>query len=995
MKSGKYEIRPGEVSPRVALLQKSLAALGAAVAPDEVESCTLGKDTEAKLREIQSRAGIDREDRPPADPATQHAINAKLKESGLAENKRSFTVSGTVTDVSGQPVPGLQVLAYDVDLRGIRVRREAETVSELKPSDGFDVLGEDVTDPRGAYSITFYDWHVGRAERGAADVVTFGVEEKKRIVARSRIVRTEDYVDDSFVRDLDLVVVAPDDDRTEYERLRSLLDPFLRESKVKLESLTGADEEIAFTASELRVEAAQVATVTDATELVRALAGPAVRSKRGREGGGGGGGRDKPRRAAAGDKPPKGDGDVELAYGLAREGVPLKWSAIARRSAAEITAAIKEAAETRTIAKMDGETVGAFVEKLRAAAAGYALDEEIPGGATIGELLAPVLPEAKLRQAYAQAVSTFEGDSPAEFWTQHLPAQEAFKGQAELVAGVEVAMQLNAISGGHQPLVEALVVDKEVRSVDDLLALSRDDWREAVARAGVPDQPEADEQEQAQFAEFLASTIDAAYPTRRVAQLVADKRVRIPDEQVAAGVSAVLTSSDGFDIATSRVTDFEDLIEEHAGERAPEVASELKTLQRIFQVSTSPSVMEALHERSLDSAHSIVSIPRKSFVATYGDALGGVETAFAVHQRAAHVAGRAEMAAAKLMEIVREDAPFTVLGGEERSAAIEFLSGVLPSYTQLVGGLSMCECRDCSSVFSPSAYLVELLRFLWRGEPNDDGNTPLDIFNQRRPDVVHLPLTCENAKTILPYVDLANEVMERYIASGSLNGFTGYDTGDATEAELRAHPQNSDVEAYRTLSEADYPFTLPYHQPLDVIRAYSDQLGASRYDVMRALHPEPDTEETRAIAAEALRFSPEEYALLTDEKFDGTASATPLHEAYGYAAAGDLRPARRARADGALGRELPAARRSGQDAVREPAPAHARPARGSRRGGLDPARRLLRQAEGHPEGTLNPATDADITAALGTYNDRRPTELTAEQLGSWVGATTSTTSARW
>ncbi|MET3934840.1 neuraminidase-like domain-containing protein [Arthrobacter sp. OAP107] len=966
MKISKYNIPTGEASPRVALLHKSLAALGIPIDPEEIESRTLGKDTETKLREIQSRAGIDREDRPPADSVTQNAIEVRLQESGVTEARRSFTVSGTVNDLDGQPVSNVEVLAYDLDLQGIWGRRKADTVADLQRSNGFDVLGEDITDSQGSYSITFYDWHLAFPERGTADlgergnadVVTFAVDDAERIVARSRVVHTDDYANESFVPDLELVVMAPRDDRTEYEKLRSHLDPFLDERKLSLDNLTGADAEIRYLAGQMPVEPAQIAAVTDARQFTHALNGEGD--------------------ALAGNS------DVELAYGLVREGVWLRWSTIAQLSAPELTTAIKKKVADHTITNKDDQTIRTFVEKLHASTTGHALDEETPNGVPIRELLAPALPDQEQRQAYAQAVATFEGENLAEFWSDHLPSQEEFQNKPELIARVKLTMQLTAITNGHQPLIETLLVDNDVRSEKDLLALSRDDWREAVARAGVPDHPEANEQAKEKFADFLASTIDAAYPTHRVAQLITDGRVRIPDAQIAAGVSAVLTGSD-FDIAMTKVTDFNNVIIEHAGEHAAAVATELKKLQRIYQVSTSPTVMETLYAHGLDSAHNIMSIPRKSFIATYGETLGGTETALAVYQRAMHVAGRAEMAAAKLAEIVRQDAPSTVLSGDERSEAIEFLSKALPTYTELVGGVSMCECSDCSSVFSPSAYLVELLRFLWRGVPNDNGDTPLDIFNQRRPDIVHLLLTCENAKKILPYVDLVNEIMEYYTASGSLNGFTGYDTGDATEAELRAHPQNSDVAAYRVLAEAIYPFTLPYHQPLDVIRAYSSQLGVSRYDVMRALRPEPTTEEVRAIAAECLRFSPQQYALLTDEKLDGTASAVPLHEAYGYVVAGDVEN---------LHAVLDLMARTGvsyQQLVDLISVRFVNPHRQT----LDLVEDLVAAASIPPtvfydklkaiaEGTLDAATDMDVMAALAVYNDGRPDGLSAEQLGNWL-----------
>jgi len=38
------------------------------------------------------------------------------------------------------------------------------------------------------------------------------------------------------------------------------------------------------------------------------------------------------------------------------------------------------------------------------------------------------------------------------------------------------------------------------------------------------------------------------------------------------------------------------------------------------------------------------------------------------------------------------------------------------------------------------------------------------MLDKRRPDLVHLPLTCENTNTPLPYLDLVNEVLEQAVA---------------------------------------------------------------------------------------------------------------------------------------------------------------------------------------------------------------------------------------
>ena len=115
----------------------------------------------------------------------------------------------------------------------------------------------------------------------------------------------------------------------------------------------------------------------------------------------------------------------------------------------------------------------------------------------------------------------------------------------------------------------------------------------------------------------------------------------------------------------------------------------------------------------------------------------------------------------------------------------------------LFQNMDYCSCQDCNSVFSPAAYLVELLEFLdLTGEPHDKQN-PIDVLLGRRPDLQHIQLSCENTNVALPYVDLVNEVLEYYVVNGNLTGFTGHDMTSASKtADLLANPQYVQDAAY-------------------------------------------------------------------------------------------------------------------------------------------------------------------------------------------------------
>ncbi|MEJ0028912.1 MAG: neuraminidase-like domain-containing protein [Bacteroidota bacterium] len=213
-----------------------------------------------------------------------------------------------------------------------------------------------------------------------------------------------------------------------------------------------------------------------------------------------------------------------------------------------------------------------------------------------------------------------------------------------------------------------------------------------------------------------------------------------------------------------------------------------------------------------------------------------------------------------------------------------------PTLEKLVGSADYCECEDCRSVVSPSAYLVDLLQSLEAyGQPvgsswNDffdawlirynaeypfegpkaaapwpAGNsrirkTPYQILLAHRPDIPYLPLTCENTNTVLPYIDIVNEILEYNVVHGGVpitdpldEGFNAgdatsyarYNSGDASTASLLAEPQNTYPDAYDKLrNESYYPLNLPFDLWLETVRAMFNQMETPLWKALNILNGE-------------------------------------------------------------------------------------------------------------------------------------------------------------
>lgn len=849
-----------ERSYNVSLLHKALGALGLPVADSEVSEGMAGIDTLKKVRALQERLNVPVDDSVLVDEATALAIATALTERGLTVVERSFTVSGTVRLRTGEVKKRQGLLAFDLDLRGVSVYRTIQNRAEIQEHGGFEFLGEAVSDNLGNYSIMFYDWQYGLAERKKADVVVYAVESEE-IIGRSRMINSEDYSDKGLVRDLD-VIITQEDARTEYEVLMSALNAFLKESETTLNDIASSGDQLAFTAGELDVDLSRLNIAARAESLT-------INEEK--------------------------KLSYELLYGIGRQGIRLTWAALYKKSEEELRTAIAKSVDERIIREFQERQIAVFLQDLQAHAVRHILDDNgADGENTLKAMLENALPQEEQRLSFIHALREFKGSNFREFWDGHLPAQPEFKDNPELISSLLLTQQLTLLTGNHQALVNELQVNRQLASARQLIDLEQSEWLEIIEKTGIPDFIEGgdDEEKTNRYAEMMQTLLNAAFPTQRIANMVAADQLPIENTRVSKSISAFLSTNEQFDFASSRVHDFKHEIREVAGEDYDEVRGELMRIQRAFQVSTTPEAMRALMENNLHSAYTIAGFPRKSFIKTYGAALGGERAAFAIHQRASHISTRAEMAAMHLLEYSHGLLPHSIMDENEYERAMEVIKDHMPnptpSYVELFGSPDICECEHCRSVYSPAAYFIDLMRFLWRGKPNADTKTPLAVLEARRPDLRHLALTCENTNTLIPYVDLANEVMEYYVPHGSLTNFEGYDTGDTTPEELRANPQNFDLEAYRVLGnnksgkEAVYPFTLPYHQPLDVIRTYSDHLKVSRYEIMKAMNPQPDPATARAIAAESLGISQEEYIIFTGEDFNGTADTTPLHKFFGY-----------------------------------------------------------------------------------------------------------------
>ncbi len=430
---------------------------------------------------------------------------------------------------------------------------------------------------------------------------------------------------------------------------------------------------------------------------------------------------------------------------------------------------------------------------------------------------------------------------------------------------------------------------------------------------------ESEEERLERFATKIGDRLFRMAPTAVIHRMVKDEEVVTDDQNVRHGVDSFLNDHPDLDFRKTsvlQVLQSPDCLRSVPEAHREKVVDGLKKLQRTTLLSPKAEAVPALLKANLTSAYAINEVPMENFVSLYADQLGGENAARAVHLNAQNINVRNEEAFIALRQAVT-GAPVRMIHGDmltdTRMAEVASLvkqKNIPINFETLFGSVDLCECKHCNSVYSPAAYLVELFQYLRNNNLDPDHNktgkdgisgTPLKKLFRRRPDLGHLQLTCENTNTLIPYIDLVNEVMESFVVN--LNDYEAdehspkqakiavYDVDDESSGELLSEPQHTNYKAYRILKKAVYPVCkLPYHQPIDTIRQYLSYLGTSRHEILETFRADvrlklkEDADEVemqqatrkqelriqagdRAIDAEFLHLTEEEFVILTKESF--------------------------------------------------------------------------------------------------------------------------------
>jgi hypothetical protein len=630
-------------------------------------------------------------------------------------------------------------------------------------------------------------------------------------------------------------------------------------------------------------------------------------------------------------------------YALFRAGLPTDKQQLTGMSPKEVEGALK-AANAAGIVDLNDEQIAGVKVQFERFTREFFRSQKTPGThSSFNALLESAPLGADHRSTFEQVLVSHRGP-PADLWRK---AEQQGITREEIAAlklqGKLAYLTLNQAALGQKLQAEIGSPDNLGRLVDEGLYDS-DAWKrrlrevagedeEALKRAIPPvytGESTADRLDA--YAADLARKVRRSFPTRVIGRMVEKGDVPLGAGHDAASVAAVIQKADalGFRLGRDPVNGFvkknhERLFGPNASDE--EVAAATKSVKKlacVYQMTPSTKAFVKLLELGVDSADDIAGLPPEVFRERFGHEFRSSEEAELVYRKAQQISAVTRSVVGTASQLASAPPVYAMSPPVGRREEItERLSRAFPGLERLFGSLDYCDCEHCRSVLSPAAYLVDLLQFLdpeqldwdsflraWEdrhGEPfTAKYKKPYDALIERRPDLPHLPLTCENTLRALPYIDVVNEILEYYVAHGALGADAARDTGAATTPELLAEPQYVTPLAYRRLRQADYPLVLPFDIWLETVRRFldyfetplwqlldrfrsTDELFRSSSSSSTSGAPTPRYYRS-SVFAEYLGLSPREHRIFT--------RSNPLakwFELYGYdqeSAASELRSAK-------------------------------------------------------------------------------------------------------
>jgi hypothetical protein len=811
-------------NPEVAVLQQRLIQLGYPIDSKDLNKSYFGTSTREAVKAFQQSVKL--EPTGVVARATEKALEAAAPPS---QHKGIRMVRGRVFSSSRQSLPGKPVQLFALSLG-----RAGEAMRER-------LLAQGITDANGHYELS-YQWDTESEETGEPDLkIKVLSPHSDKVLGDSQV-----HYNASLVVTIYVVLEAADIDQgTEYNRVVENLARVDSRKTVKA-SKAPSTRFGNLQEAEGRREITYFGNKSGWDSRLVAMVALADRYS-----------------SRTGVRP-------EFFYALFRTGSPANDTYLFRMEEEAVLESWKAAMDKNIISTDLEADMQKALAQFKSKRASYWVSEDAPriGISRNDEVLGVVLTDLEKR-AYANIFY--------EKRTNGQTFEEAVKASTTLRPKLDELKRLGQwadLTANNASLIEQLGRNGK-QSLREVRKLIKEDfyrpekWETYIAQLdehALEAFPGATVEERRQvYAAYMSHQLRISFPTTLLARRI--ETGELPYEpSMASMLSGFMYSvKDERNLATQSLRTFV------AGQTISEpLSKELKRLQRIVRLSPNDDVLGTMMDKGLDSARNISKYSEKRFLKEFEGKLG-VENARKLYRRAKNVHNSVlNVATTYLMQNAApglfphtENGNGRQNGQPKRRGTATNGDGASFELETLFGSMDFPACEHNASILSPAAYLVELLEMLKDPDSDRDHETnpdAQDILLNRRPDLEYLELSGENTDTVLPYVDLVNEILEYHVMNENLNDFTGFNMhGEVDTEDLLANPQHVKEEAYQKLQEQIYPFSLPFDRKLAELRLYFDAMDVSLLNVLKKIA----SENTTAIVQETLGLSPGEYDILT------------------------------------------------------------------------------------------------------------------------------------
>lgn len=721
------------------------------------------------------------------------------------KNQKSNTIYGIVTNTEGQPLSNLKVIIYDVDMRQ------------------WQLLAETITDRAGKYSLNWSHAQLeGRGKKTADIAVKVLTKEKNTELYKSSMDQVRFNAGQREEINIEIEKAIP---REEVEFKVLLKDVKFLAGNVAIAELEENEEhrDITFLSNELETEGEKIEHLVVAHrlhELSKADANFFYALLR----------KDILLHSDVSKKL-----SSRLSIGLQTEIKPLLFD-IALLDEEDIKKVVITGISENLISSSARKKLSSNLKKLaayREEAESY-YQKEHPQ--RVIETLTTVFRQEnldKVRQAFEENKNDLNSfflkiSDPTFFDTK----EDEWTSQTDIALG--------KLLGFGNAVLPNLIKDHNIKSQKDIKKLARLNkvaWVKEISKANpkVKDKGTIDK-----IASAIVRKMEKEYPTQAfAAQLERDKNKVLNNQNE---IVSFFSKHEDFDLLKHNVDLFikEKKVKTSVREA---ISGELKSVQRVFKLIPHYSKVNALRKEKIHSAQNIVAIGQHRFVNEIAPKAGLKEKeAVEVFKKAEVKHTAAMLMAGNLFDSIQSN-ELAALHNPAMAKKLTAVSDDFPNLKSLFKLVDTCECKHCRSVYSPAAYLVEILQFLDKRTVLS-GNAKSVLFN-RRPDLGDIDLSCANANTPVKYIDLVCELLEHEIAPDPGIDFVGNlsDGGDPqtgkisnsllTTLQTAGLPVTADALIHTTETNLISPATLPHYLRDTKVVCKIEPTGVSEYKVFR------------------------------------------------------------------------------------------------------------------------------------------------------------------